>query len=282
MSRFVLSPGMADFLAQYRGPRWDGQESRPDYYSPPADGDSLAAAGSYLPLLPTDIAADAANHHLHSADFDESGKPLAENQRRRVMLRTRRDSDGNRSVYAALGNRYEVHDVNQVAEALSAAVPSHAKGKFVTDGARWELMVSFGSPIEPCVGEIFNCWISVRGADDGSRAGSNASARAGSGWRPSALSSRAGICAARRIRRRSRRPSRRHWRNEPTSRPRRRSSSVSAPRSRWSGAAGYPTRPSRGSTKPRPNATADAIASSAAVYGFRCRSSTGSRPSYRL
>lgn len=49
MSRFVLSPGMADFLAQYRGPRWDGQESRPDYYSPPADGDSLAAAGSYLP-----------------------------------------------------------------------------------------------------------------------------------------------------------------------------------------------------------------------------------------
>ena len=128
-----------------------------------------AAAGSYLPTLPTEIAADAANYHLIKADIGPDGKPIAEGNRRRVMLRTRRDEAGGRMVYAALGARYERHDVNQVAEALAAAVPSHAKGKFITDGARWELMVSFGSPIEPCVGEVFNAWISVRGADDGSR-----------------------------------------------------------------------------------------------------------------
>lgn len=122
--------------------------------------DAPGGAAGYLGQCTPEMRAPHVTHWLRQA-LDSKGSPT------KGILRTAL-TGGQRAAYAVVSPRYVPCDLPAVVSTLREALPRGAKGAVVVAGPRWEIRAFYGSPIEPVVGEVFNCGVVVTGADDGS------------------------------------------------------------------------------------------------------------------
>lgn len=91
----------------------------------------------------------------------------------KIVLRTKLAEGGERSVFAAVSERYSAYDLPEAAHDFAAIVGELSPGARCTltyDGRHWAIRAASMIPFEPRVGDIQHGWVELSGSDDTSAA----------------------------------------------------------------------------------------------------------------
>jgi hypothetical protein len=126
-----------------------------------AVGGAGTYAGSYLTHVEQDVRDYCLNKHFDAPARKDD-----------VKVRTARNSDGNRYIYAVVGPKFPNFDADRVLETVQDSVPAEARAEvlYSGDGGVMQLDALYHSDISPedaAAGEIFKVGFRVRSADNG-------------------------------------------------------------------------------------------------------------------